>query len=385
MSNEHNPLAQEITAQIQLGLYGTVGKLARQLRAIDRIAPRLKEGGLIRKIPVDRDKRRVAVGLGVAHRKLHAFGGLLYATGAIAHEITATGPDISHSGQLSRIDVGDMTFLEADRRIKWKKYGLVYDLLEEIFQGEQLPDIIIVDVPLVMGRAVYAQLLDDSETDLQLKEEIKQLRERLDNFWERYVERCFPFDPEGPKVVSVARGRFGSLLRLLEKKGAEISPDPIDPEVEELIRSDWVKVLSVGIDRVLRGILVPEHRTAAFDREQDRLDKEAFPKVLVEKGSVAFHYLTGLRGEPVQVETLGATPLWAEHGGAEALDALAGDLVALTWFDHRQSLPLPIWYAQRGVQVVQKRGVLEFYKREALRAMRDESVDHAWLAGWEGA
>ena len=34
--NENSPLAQEMTAQIQLGLFGTVGKLARQLRAIDR-------------------------------------------------------------------------------------------------------------------------------------------------------------------------------------------------------------------------------------------------------------------------------------------------------------------------------------------------------------
>ena len=31
--SEHNPLAQEMTAQIQLGLPGTVGKLARQLES----------------------------------------------------------------------------------------------------------------------------------------------------------------------------------------------------------------------------------------------------------------------------------------------------------------------------------------------------------------
>lgn len=383
MSDEHNPLAQEITAQIQLGLFGTVGKLARQLRAIDRIAPRLKDGGLIRRVPLDRERRRAAIGLAVAHRKIHAFGGLLYAAGALAHEINAAGADVVNARQLSRIDVGDMTVLEADRRLKWKKYDLVYDLLDEVLDGANRPDLIILDVPLVMGRAVYAQLLDDSETDLQLKNEIRQLRERLDGFWNRHIERCFPFDPKGPKIVSVARGRFGSLLRLLEKRGVEISPDPIDPAVEQLIRTEWVQVLSVGIDRVLRGILLPEHRTAAFDREQDRLDKEAFPKALVERGSVAFHYLSGLRGEPIQVETVGSAPLWADRGGADAIDSLAGDLMALTWFDNRGSLPLPIWYAQLAVDIISKPGVLEFYKRETLRAMRNESVDQAWLAGWE--
>lgn len=376
-------LAQEMTAQIQLGLLGTVGKLSRQLRAIDRIAPRLKEGGLVRRIAVDRERSRRATGLAVAHRRIQAFGGLLYAVGAVGHEITAQGSNIAHTNLFSRMDVGDMNLLEADRRLEWKTYGLLYDILEEIFDAEELPDLVILNAPLIMGRAVYAQVLDETETDLQLKQDINALREKLDAFWDRHIERCFPFAPEGPRVVSLNRGRFGSLLRLIETKGIEVSPDPIDPEVAELIRTEWVKVLSVGIDRVLRGILTAEHRTAAFDRLEDRLDQRAFPRALVERGNVAFHYLTGMRGAPVQVETLGASAVWAQRGGADALDALAEDLMALTYFDHRNSLPLPLWYADQTVETVKKKGILEFYKRETVRAMREEQVDKAWLEGWE--
>ena len=73
--NKSNPLAQEITAQIQLGLYGTVGSLARQLRAIDRIAPRLKEGGIVRKLQVDRDRSRRSVGLSASNRNIIALVG----------------------------------------------------------------------------------------------------------------------------------------------------------------------------------------------------------------------------------------------------------------------------------------------------------------------
>lgn len=379
----NNPLAQEITAQIQLGLFGTVGKLSRQLRAIDRIAPRLKDGGIIRKIEVNRDKRRRAVGISSASRGINAFGGLLYAVGAVAHEITVAGSDISHTSQQSRLDVGDMSFLESDRRIKWKMFSLVYDLLEDIFAQDSLPDTIILDIPLVMGRAVYAQILEDSETDTLLRNEIGVLRDKLENFWERNLSKCYPFNPEGPLVVTLARRRFGSLLSLIEKKGQDISPDPIDGEIERLIKTEWVKVLSVGIERVLRGILVPEHRTAAFDQEQNLVDKWAFPQTLVRQGSLSFHYLTGLRGEPVQVETLGAASVWTGAGGAPSLDAVAGNLIALTYFDHKQSLPLPLWYAQQAVEVVKKKGLLEFYKQEALRAMREEQVDQAWMAGWE--
>jgi hypothetical protein len=380
---QSNPLAQEITAQIQLGMFGTVGKLSRQLRAIDRIAPRLKEGGIIRKLHLDRDKRRRAVGLSVAHRNINAFGGLLYTVAVLAHELTTAGSDITHSDQQSRLNVGDMSQLEADRRLKWKTYRLVYDLLDEMFANEPLPDLILLDIPLIMGRAVYAQALDDSETDAELRGEVTELSNRLESFWEKNIDRCYPFNPEGPKVVTLDRGRFGSLLRLFKAKGQEISPDSIDIDVERLIKTEWVQVLSVGIDRVLRGILVPEHRTAAFDLELDQLDRRAFPKALISKGSIGFHYLTGLRGQPVQVGTLGAASVWRECGGEKALDELAADLVALTYFDHRNSLPLPLWYAQQSVEVVKKKGLLEFYKREALRAMREEQVDQAWLAGWE--
>ncbi len=381
--NKPNPLAQEITAQIQLGMFGTVGTLSRQLRSIDRIAPKLKDGGIIRKVHIDRDRQRRAVGLSVAHRKISAFGGLLFCVGSMARELITKGGDITHSDQQSMIDVGDMTLLEADRRLKWKTYRLVYDILDEVFAKGNLPDLILLDIPLIMGRAVYAQALDDAETDQELRSEVSELRDRLENFWNRHVDRCFPFNQDGPKIVTLARGRFGSLLRLIKAKGQEISPDPIDGEVEQLIRTEWVRTLSVGIDRVLRGILQPEHRTAAFDIDLSEFDRRAFPQALIRKGNMGFHYLTGMRGQPVQVETLGDASVWQEQGGAEALDNLASDLMALTYFDHRKALPLPLWYAQQGVEVVKKQGLLEFYKRETLHAMREEQVDQAWLAGWE--
>lgn len=376
-------LAQEITAQIQLGLFGTVGKLARQLRSIDKISPQLKEGGLVRKLRIDRENKRVSMGLSVAHRKISAFGGLLYTIGAYAHTLTTAGANIIHSGQDSRLDVGDIDLLESDRRLKWKTYRLVYHLLNEIFSTDDLPDLILLDVPLIMGRAVYAQALDDIETDTNLRNEIEALRDQLENFWEKNINRCYPFNPEGPKFITLARGRFGSLLRLIKSKGQEISPDPIDSDVEEKIKTEWTKVLSVGIDRVLKGILVPDHRTAAFDVEQNLSDKRLFPQALIRKGTIGFHYLTGLRGRPIQVETLGESSVWRDVGGADIIDQLAADLIAITYFDHRNSVPLSFWYAQQAVEVIKKKGLLEFYKQEALRTMRNEQVDQAWLAGWE--
>ena len=71
-----------------------------------------------------------------------------------------------------------MTNLEADRRLEWKTYWLIYELLDEIFLQSQLPDLILLDMPLIMGRDVYAQSLadQDPEMDKELKGEIEKLQ-----------------------------------------------------------------------------------------------------------------------------------------------------------------------------------------------------------------
>ena len=382
---EHTPLAQELTAQVQLGLMGTVGKLSRQLRAIDRIAPRLKEGGLVRKITVNRDQKRLSVGVAEASRTVQAFGGVLYSVAAVAHELFTAGSDMSHIGQTSRMDVGDMSLLEYEKRVDWKTFLAVSELLEEIFEKETLPDILLLDAPLVLGRRNFAQVLDEANEqslDLHLRDEMEQLRQKMEGFWDRHRSRCFPYAATGPKIVSLHRGRLREPITALQGRGAMITPDRIEPELLGMMRSEWTQVLSVGVERLLLGILTADHRTAAFQREQSR-DKYAFPKILIEGGTLTFHYLTGMRGQPVHVETIGSAQDWEERGGSAALDALAGDLMALTYFDHKKSLPLPLWHAQNAVEVVKRKGILEFYKRETLRAMQEEQVDQAWLAGWE--
>lgn len=140
-----------------------------------------------------------------------------------------------------------------------------------------MPELVLLDLPLVMGRAVYAQVLEDDETDRELRAEITALRERAEAFWSRHLERCFPFAETGPRVVSLVRRPFGGLLRLLNARGKDVSPDPIDAATEQLIQTEWMQMLSVGIERVVAGILLPEHRTAAIEREESRRDRDAFP------------------------------------------------------------------------------------------------------------
>ena len=376
-----NPIAQELTAQIQVGLYGTVGHLARQLRLIDKIAPRLKENGIIRQLNVDRLRRRRAAGFAATHTSTEAFGGLLFAVGVLKHELTTEDSTLSHAGQDSRVTVGDMTHLEADRRLAWKQYDLMYDVLQATFESENgLPDYLILGVPLLFGREIYALGFDDDV----LRAEIEKLKNRAEQFWESNRPRCFPFDPKGPRVATVHPGRPSQILRELmqAKPGHAVSPDRLGSELTVLLEKNNKALLSANINRVMLGLLAPGFRTAAWS-SADSMDSRAFPRSLITEGMLSFCYQAGLRGGITQVETLGGPDRWTP----EAVDDLAASLMALTVFDHRSAEPLPLWYARESLAPIRKRfqgkNWLDVYKGMVKKAMRGEQVEAAWLRGWD--
>ena len=372
-----SPLAQELTAQIQVGLFGTVGQLSKQLRTVDRIAPALRKAGLVRPLNIDRSIRRRAAGFAAVHRHIHAFGALLYTVGVLKHELTVEASTIVNAGQDSRVDVGDMTYLEVDRRLNWKKYDLMYDLLQAVFDDQAgLPDVMILDVPLIFGREIYGVGLEDEE----LEKEVERLKERAETFWEANRPRCYPFDEDGPKVVTLRSRVPGELLKHLRdpNKGRGMSPDPLAPEIDTLLEKNWQELLSAHLGRVIEGILTPETRTVAYSSAES-VDPRTFPTSLISEGMLAFHYLAGLRGRPVLVETIGSKDRWTP----EALDELAATLTALTYFDHSKAMPLPLWYARESAATVSKTNWLNTYKQMVQQSLREEHVDQTWLSGWE--
>ena len=163
----------------------------------------------------------------------------------------------------------------------WKTYLAVYDLLEEIFEKEALPDILLLDAPLILGRRNFPQALaetDEQKLDIHLREEIDALRQKIESFWDKHRSRCFPYAENGPKIISLHRGQLREPIAALQGRGAMTTPDHIDADVLEMMRTEWAQVLSVGIERLLLGILTADHRTAAFQREHAK-DKDAFSKI----------------------------------------------------------------------------------------------------------
>lgn len=367
-------LARALAAAMSLRLPGTAGKIANKMRYIDSKAPLFVRGGIIRSVESRRFDRVYAVGVSSKSRSMPALGGILYGAAALRHDIVVSGNQVTEGFQDSRVDINDMNFLDASERLAWKEYILVYQLLTDLLDSDTKPDVIFVDIPLLVPRA--EQSLSLAEPDVE--EEWRELIEVMEAFWQRFLPSIYPNDPNGPFLVSLQSRRDlnAAVLNALREKGPAGSPEVIGSEALDLVQSEWVQLRRVGILRFLRGALRAGHRTAAYYYEAlGRQMKRFEPRTVANHGLIGFHIQVGLRTPIWKIETVGAPGQW----DSEALDRLASITAFLTLNDNPRMKPLPLWYAEQ--LVMMPREVLSNYLRSTLGMLKDRAVDRAWLEG----
>lgn len=367
-------LARALAAAMSLRLPGTVGKIANKMRYIDSKATLFVRGGIIRSIESRRFDRVYAVGVSSKSRSMPALGGMLYGAAALRHDIVVSGNQVTEGFQDSRVDINDMNFLDASERLAWKEYILVYQLLTDLLDSDTKPDVIFVDIPLLVPRA--EQSLSLAEPDVE--EEWCELIEVMEAFWQRFLPSIYPNDPNGPFLVSLQSRRDlnAAVLNALREKGPAGSPEAISSEALDLVQGEWVQLRRVGVLRFLRGALRAGHRTAAYYYEAlGRQMKRFEPRTVANHGLIGFHIQVGLRTPIWKIETVGALGQW----DSEALDRLASITAFLTLNDNPRMKPLPLWYAEQ--LVMMPREVLSNYLRSTLDMLKDRAVDRAWLEG----
>ncbi|MFF4754189.1 hypothetical protein ACWD5R_19045 [Streptomyces sp. NPDC002514] len=367
-------LARALAATMSLRLPGTAGKIANKMRYIDSKAPLFVRGGIIRSVESRRFDRVYAVGVSSKSRSMPALGGILYGAAALRHDIVVSGNQVTEGFQDSRVDINDMNFLDASERLAWKEYILVYQLLTDLLDSDTKPDVIFVDIPLLVPRA--EQSLSLAEPDVE--EEWRELIEVMEAFWQRFLPSIYPNDPNGPFLVSLQSRRDlnAAVLNALREKGPAGSPEAIGSEALDLVQGEWVQLRRVGVLRFLRGALRAGHRTAAYYYEAlGRQMKRFEPRTVANHGLIGFHIQVGLRTPIWKIETVGAPGQW----DSEALDRLASITAFLTLNDNPRMKPLPLWYAEQ--LVMMPREVLSNYLRSTLGMLKDRAVDRAWLEG----
>lgn len=369
----NQPIAKELVAQMQLKLHHTAGRLLSRMRFVEQVAPRFEQSGILQKyVPIEELHLSVS-GVATEERYIQAFGGWLYGCVLSRQDFVFKGREIIGNYQDSRVDINEIDGVDLENRIKWKRYHLLYDVLEEMFSRPQIPDLILVDLPLVIGR----ELIPRSD-DPDVTEEYKDLTKRIREFWGKNLKKCYPHNEYGPRIVYFGNRQIGLILKALKRDGEKASPDQIDPAMQNWLNDQWFVLKGLGFERFIKSLMKPNTRTAAYSLRAVSQDNRVIPEEIYELGMLGFHLRCGIRTPVYQVETLGSPENW----NTSDLNRLAAEIGFLTLYDNEKALPVPIWYARSKVAVIKKgrkRGLLEWYRSQTLRLIQNEEIIQDWL------
>jgi hypothetical protein len=370
------PISQSIVANIQLGLPATVSRLSSKMRFIDKIAPALKEGGVVRNIELLAPLTIKASGIAATNRTSNAFGGMLYVAGAVRQDILIDEGSIYKTRQESIVDVDEIDDLDNQKKLTFIDMINVYKLLADLMEDDEKPELVLVDVPLLLQQ----QDVPLSERK-DLEKVYKQCVDTIEEFWNKHKEKIYPFNDNGIKIASVSNKRFGAVIFALTQDKIKYVVDDIDRNIIKNMNSIMPKLQEVGIKRLLTGILVKRTRTAAYEisriseEERNRLQPQSVGKYEM----VGMHIKAGNTTPPMLVEVLGSKQVWT----TEMLDELASQIISLIAFDQKKAMPLPLWYAKYALKPVEatnngRNVILEYYKIQAREMLQNEALESIW-------
>lgn len=367
-------ISQSIVANIQLGLPATVSKLSAKMRFIDRVAPTLKDGGVIRNIELINPVTINATGIACSSRTSNAFGGILYVAGAVRQDILIKDGTIYKTRQESKVEVDEIDDLDSQKKLKFIDIINAYKLLTELMEQEEKPELVLLEVPLLLERA-DAPL--DSRTDIV--DIYNKCRKIILKFWDKYKDDVYPFNKNGVKIASVGNKKFGAVIFALSDENMKYISDEIDKRIIAKMGDLIPKLQEVGIKRLMTGILVKRTRTAACQYDGINKDSRLEPEELRDIGLMGMHIKAGNTTPPLLVEVLGTVKDW----DTGMLDELASQIISLITFDQAKALPMPLWYAKYALRPIEatdngKNRILEYYKVQARESLKNEELESIW-------
>lgn len=368
------PISQSIVANIQLGLPATVSRLSSKMRFIDKIAPALKDSGVVRNIELTTPLTIKASGIAATNRTSDAFGGMLYVAGAVRQDILISEGSIYKTRQESIVDVDEIDDLDNQKKLKFIDIINVYKLLSDLMEDDEKPELVLVDVPLVLERSDAP--LEDRMDIIRIYD---KCRETIKLFWDKYKDMVYPFNENGIKIASMGTKRFGAIIYALTEDNSVYIPDDVDNGIIKKMEGLMPKIQDVGIKRLLTGILVKRTRTAAFQYDGLNKDNRLEPETLRDVGLIGMHIKAGNTTPPLLVEVLGSVKDWS----SEMLDELASQIISMIAFDQKKALPLPLWYARYSLKPVEatnngKNVILGYYKTQTREMLQNEALENIW-------
>ena len=269
----------------------------------------------------------------------------------------------------------DIDFAEQSKRLVLEEVRQAYELLCRAVSERERPDVVLVGGPLVLNRSMVPARADSAY--------LKQFQDTcrlISAFWREQRDVLAPWNPSGTIVAGVATERLGAIasisqqdLRTPEGRRHLLDSEGVRTSELESLAGDDSPIASIGERRFINAILGQHARTAAFRMNVQTPRME--PSDLVDQeGVIGFHFRAGTGTDPRLVQLLG-------EGGwnPDALDRLAGTLMAATVLQGRQAEPVALQLAQRECLVLGP--FLQDFRMTVLRELKERSIEDTWLAG----
>jgi hypothetical protein len=339
---EISTLADEIAAEIEIGLPDAAQRTALRLKKLGGLVNGLKDAGLVKKINIDpHDSSPLEiVGLSTTATTQTAFGGLLYGVSALSYGLKISQSDILDSWQASRVNVGDIDYSGIEERIRWKQFSLAYTILKNLLDENRI-QLILLDLPLFISRREEATIFDD----VNINAEWRDLEEQVNTFWKENLNRLFPFNPKGKLIASLRPHSVSSLFSAFYNN-RNTSPDDISSELFELLQKEQKSINQLGQSRIMERILTSNTRSVAYSYEDLDLDPRWQPQELHQAGILGLFMRAHNNTDIWHIQIPGHKSLWP----SEAIDFLTQRLIRSTLYDNSNAVPLPLWYAQKMVR-----------------------------------
>lgn len=372
-------LAQTLAVQSQVHLPGTVGRLLKQIRDLERVAPLFVKSGLVRAVARPNPLDIRASGIATHAATTRTIGGFLYGAAAARCDLLVEHNAVSTAGQDSACEIDDINYENQSMRLSLAAMRQAYELADRAVVEERAR-LIFLDTALVMDRSMVPPASRAEEPGYPAA--YKATHGVIESFWRRHRERLFPWNPGGPVIIGLASQRFGAIvqsaqqdLRLAEGRSQLLPTEAI--EREQLAGLDGVRdaILGIGERRFVHGILGSFTRTAAFRMNVHAPRME--PGAVVDLGVIGLHFRAGQTTEPRLMQLVGDAPAWT----SAAIDEVVGLTMALTAVGGAAATPLPVQLAERELSALGP--FLEHYSRSVAGELKRRDIESIWLSDFD--
>jgi hypothetical protein len=368
-------LAQTLAIESQLCLPGSAGRLIKQIRDLEQVAPLFRDAGLIKPVKTPSTVDLVVSGIASHSCVSKALGGFIYASAAVCTNLQIQENKVSTIGTDSVSELDDIDFEAQRKRLDLIEMRNCYTLVERLLEQEINSHLILIDTPLFISRDMAPLKRNVKHWD-----EYEKTKVIIEQFWQKYRPHLFPWNPNGPVLTSILAERFSAIvsiarhdLRTEEGRKHILLSDGFSETFAAQLENLDDRLIGIGDTRFIHGILGAFTRTIAFRMTENRSRME--PAKEVEHGVIGFHFRSTRPGQIQMAQLAGEEADW----NTSSLDRVACRLMVLDMQSQRKGMPLPQLLSRQQLNILEKFSA--YYRQGLNEAIRSNEVENTWLSG----